>query len=159
MLLYMFNLRSLTISITMLGSVGVFLLFVVLFVSVVSLITGPLSTTSSGAIWLNSSTLIRAGDQGSAEVLFVDAFNNSVASYINFTMYFLQNGQTFDDVSVLTRRQTGYQLINFVITVIGDYSLRLVYGSNTELKGSPLKFRIIPGSFSLCISIFTVFYE
>ena len=89
---------------------------------------------------------IRAGDQASAEVLFVDTYNNSVASYINFTLYFLQNGQTFDDVSVLTKRQTGYQLINFIISVIGDYSLHLVYGSNTDLKGSPLKFNIIPGN-------------
>ncbi|MCO5563560.1 hypothetical protein L7F22_017205 [Adiantum nelumboides] len=109
---------------------------------------GVLSTPDCQVLWLNKTTDIKAGSQASAEVLFVDAFNNSVSSYINFTMYFMRDGQTFEDVSVLSRRELGNQKISFIITLPGDYSFHLVNGGSNELNGSPLNFSIIPASVS-----------
>ncbi|MCO5568437.1 hypothetical protein L7F22_022136 [Adiantum nelumboides] len=109
---------------------------------------GVLSTPDCQVLWLNKTTDIKAGSQASAEVLFVDAFNNSVSSYINFTMYFMRDGQSFEDVSVLSRRELGNQQISFIITLPGDYSFHLVNGGSNELNGSPLNFSIIPASVS-----------
>ncbi|KAH7445562.1 hypothetical protein KP509_01G014500 [Ceratopteris richardii] len=107
---------------------------------------GVLSPAHCQVVWLNKSTSINAGSQGSVEVLFVDAYNNSVSSYINVTMFFTRDGNSFDDVSLSSRRQQGLQHIDFIITLSGNYLFHLVDGASSDINGSPVGFSIIPAS-------------
>lgn len=111
--------------------------------------TGDVSVQACIADWIDAKDTFKAGEGASLLVFLKDTFNNTFSlengrsDFFEFSIS--ASNAEIVNVSVSSVGGTGYEKIQFIPTVAGHFSLQVGDESNTEVRGSPLRFYVEPG--------------